>query len=649
MFLKEIRITNFRSLQNQTLSFTDTNRCRILVGVNESGKSNVLRALSMLSPDVQPLKEDVREPSPQEGAIKESFVRFVFDLDTEEISRIYQQVAAKMLTKSKDPDLVDLNGRTQTLDQFCKAHGIGLYRVNLLKGTKEAVYFTLGKGYLLRSRWKKVSSSVASSEKQLTLSDGREVDLDEYLLVDVESYPEISNEVLEDADANYVYGAIGAEISKVIKEGMPSCVYWTYSERNLLPSRINLPLFIQDPDTCLPLKNMFLLAGVDKIADAISQAQEKSTHGLRNLFSLVATTATRHIHAIWKEYKDIEIRLEPYGPTEIDAGVKDAHNLYEMSRRSDGFKRFVSFLLLVSAKVRTKQLVNTVLLIDEPDSGLHPSGARYLKDELITIAGANYVVFSTHSIFMIDKGQIDRHLIVKKEKEVTRLLEANESNFVDEEVLYNALGYSIFEILAEQNLLFEGWRDKRLFDIALARVPGKHKSIKDSFKSIGRCHAQGVKDIKYIAPLLELANRGCLIISDDDEIAREKQREYQRQKGYGRWLRYSEILTATNAISGEDFVTVEAVKEAWKELKKKNSELPDLTDDDLKYPKGKIQGLNSLLGKAGLGSEAKKIVEDFKDELFGNLKATHIEESYYDFLQALTDVLDDTRESAKGQ
>jgi AAA15 family ATPase/GTPase len=83
MFLKEIRITNFRSLQNQTLSFTDTNRCRILVGVNESGKSNVLRALSMLSPDVQPLKEDVREPSPQEGAIKESCVRFVLDLDIE--------------------------------------------------------------------------------------------------------------------------------------------------------------------------------------------------------------------------------------------------------------------------------------------------------------------------------------------------------------------------------------------------------------------------------------------------------------------------------------------------------------------------------------------------------------------------------------
>ena len=598
MFLREVRIQNFRSIRSQTLSFNKDNRCRILVGINESGKSNILRALSMLSPDVEPLKEDVREPSPEEGAVKESFIRFVFELDSEEASKVYHQVSLRMLTKAVDPDLFVRNRGDETLNEFCEAHRRGLYRVNLIKGTKEAVYFVLEEGYLVRSRWKKVSSNATSSEKKITLHDGREVDLDEYLLVDIESYPEISAEILEDVDANYVYVAIGTEINRVVRESLPACVYWTYSEKNLLPSRITLSSFVQDPSTCLPLKNMFSLAGVTKIADAISEAQGNSTHGLRNLLSLVATKATKHIHAIWKEYKDIEIRLEPYGPNEIDAGVKDAHNLYEMSRRSDGFKRFVSFLLLVSAEVRTKQLVNTLLLIDEPDSGLHPSGARYLKDELITIASANYVVFSTHSVFMIDKGRIDRHLIVKKEKEITRLLEANESNFVDEEVLYNALGYSIFEVLAERNLLFEGWRDKRLFDIALARVLGKYKSIKDIFKSIGRCHAQCVKDIKYIAPLLELANRGCLIISDDDEIAREKQREYQRQKGYGRWLRYSEILTATSAISGEDFVTVEAVKEAWKELKKKNSELPDLTDDDLKYPKGKIQGLNSLIGES---------------------------------------------------
>ncbi|MGH7181472.1 MAG: AAA family ATPase [Nitrospiraceae bacterium] len=515
MFLREVRILNFRSIQNQTLSFTDTNRCRILVGINESGKSNVLRALSMISRDVEPLKEDVREPSPKEGAVKKSFIRFIFHLDNEEVSTVNRKIAVRFLTKAKSPELFATNEGDQTLDQFCASHGTGVYRVNVIKGTKEAVHFVLVAAYLLRSRWKKISASAASSEKLLTLRDGREVDLDEFLLVDTESYPEIPPEILEEADANYVYAAIGVEINKVIKENLPSCVYWAYSDKNLLPSRINLLSFVQDPDTCLPLKNMFLLAGVDNIADAIREAQEKSTHGFRNLLSLVATMATKHIHAIWKEYKGIEIRLEPYGPTEIDAGVKDAHNIFEMSRRSDGFKRFVSFLLLVSAKVRTNQLVNTLLLIDEPDNGLHPSGARYLKDELITIAGANYVVFSTHSIFMIDKGKIDRHLIVKKEKEVTGLLEANESNFVDEEVLYNALGYSIFEILAEQNLLFEGWRDKRLFEVALARVPAKYKEIKDILKNIGRCHAQGVKDIRYIAPLLELANRGCFIISDD--------------------------------------------------------------------------------------------------------------------------------------
>lgn len=220
MFLREVRIQNFRSIRSQTLSFNKDNRCRILVGINESGKSNILRALSMLSPDVEPLKEDVREPSPEEGAVKESFIRFVFELDSEEASKVYHQVSLRMLTKAVDPDLFVRNRGDETLNEFCEAHRRGLYRVNLIKGTKEAVYFVLEEGYLVRSRWKKVSSNATSSEKKITLHDGREVDLDEYLLVDIESYPEISAEILEDVDANYVYVAIGTEINRVVRESL---------------------------------------------------------------------------------------------------------------------------------------------------------------------------------------------------------------------------------------------------------------------------------------------------------------------------------------------------------------------------------------------------------------------------------------------
>ena len=91
--------------------------------------------------------------------------------------------------------------------------------------------------------------------------------------------------------------------------------------------------------------------------------------------------------------------LIPDGP-HISASVQDEHNRYDFAQRSDGFKRFVSFLLLVSTLVKTKQLENVLLLIDEPEISLHPTGARYLRDELIRISKTNWVVYSTHSIFM---------------------------------------------------------------------------------------------------------------------------------------------------------------------------------------------------------------------------------------------------------
>jgi len=46
---------------------------------------------------------------------------------------------------------------------------------------------------------------------------------------------------------------------------------------------------------------------------------------------------------------------------------------------------------------------------------------------------------------MIDRENIGRHLIVKKELEKTSARAADFANIVDEEVLYNALGYSVFD------------------------------------------------------------------------------------------------------------------------------------------------------------------------------------------------------------
>jgi len=52
-------------------------------------------------------------------------------------------------------------------------------------------------------------------------------------------------------------------------------------------------------------------------------------------------------------------------------------------------------LLTISAESATNQLSNSFLLLDEPETHLHPQAQEYLKDELIKITrnDANNIVF----------------------------------------------------------------------------------------------------------------------------------------------------------------------------------------------------------------------------------------------------------------
>ncbi len=175
---------------------------------------------------------------------------------------------------------------------------------------------------------------------------------------------------------------------------------------------------------------MFQLYGISDIQKEVAAAKAGSANSLPNLLRRVAEKTTRHFHLTWREYDGIKFSLGTDG-TDLVAGIEDKSNHYELSQRSDGFKRFVTFLLMVSAEDASNLLKDTLLLIDEPEIGLHPSGARYLMEELIDISKNNYVVFSTHSIFMIDNKIIKRHLIVKKQDEITEIEEVSESNIQD--------------------------------------------------------------------------------------------------------------------------------------------------------------------------------------------------------------------------
>ena len=106
MFLKRCEIKNFRSIKDLTVNFD--NNFQILVGLNESGKSNILRALSFLEPTVIPNADDIRDPRHDEEPINESYVRFVFGFTPDETKTIYESVSGRVAAKNLASPIIQI-------------------------------------------------------------------------------------------------------------------------------------------------------------------------------------------------------------------------------------------------------------------------------------------------------------------------------------------------------------------------------------------------------------------------------------------------------------------------------------------------------------------------------------------------------------
>lgn len=624
MKLIRAEIQNYRSVENLNLSFT--NGCEILIGVNESGKSNILRALSLLDPSATVSANDLRIERKSEAPTTRGHVRFVFKLDEPELDEIYEVVKKQFILESLDSPLIVTNNQSLTLREFVHKFDEGLYIAELPGGSRRASYWSLpANKFILIDGWKRLKGqsgvSLATKDDKVILSDENKA-IQTALLKVLDS---IAYEPLTVAD---IHSAIGKEVNRIVNAKLPKCVYWNYSEQFLLPSSINVNEFIANPDTCIPLKSMFELAGIksEDVAETISTAKQQPIHRYIHLLDKVASAATTHVHDVWKEHKGIQITLRAHGDLLVPM-IQDKDVPLDMANRSEGFKRFVSFLLLISAKVRTKQLTGNLILVDEPEIGLHPRGARNLMSELVKIGESNTTVYTTHSIFMVDRDCIERHLIVEKKDEVTTTWRASKSRIQDEEVLYSAIGYSIFETLHEKNVIFEGWRDKQVFRVARDFILKDSKDLKSTFESIGLTFAEGVKDVRHVARFLELANRGCLIISDADAAGLQHQKEYRRENGWGTWLTLQDILGAGPIVTAEDLLASEYVIRKANNLRKGRPKLSELTAANLAVAEPALTSLTKWLQSAVTNDEPlNDLLVELKNSLFEKLKREDIRE-----------------------
>ncbi len=571
MKLKKIEIKNFRSIKVADIDF-DQN-CKVLVGKNDAGKSNVLKAIAAVFDEYKVTPKDKRKKIENEIIRPEDYyVRAIFELSDNDFNEVFD---------------------------------IFQYKFPNMKHLKEGFELTVLN--FIRKNFKKVIRRITIVENEVSIKSY-------YAAIKSELKP-FENLIFE--NGNIVEGGpnINQTISSAVfecvkaywEEQVSKCYYWSYNNSYLLPNSVNITEFKINPDSCEPLKNVFELCNRSDISNQFTNAL-KEDGDYENLLDQISQEVTNVFQNIWGDFKDTQIELRHNGD-EISIKIKEKIK-YNFEDRSDGFKKFVSILLMISTRVRKESIDELdIVLFDEPDQGLYPSSARYLRNELLKLSERTTIIYSTHSQYMIDSDCVERHIIVEKKNDITKLENYNSiSNFSDDELLRNTIGSSIFECLKENNILFEGWLDKQLFEFYLKSNPSKAKK----FEATGRVFLSGISSVETLVQILILANKKFIIVADSDQTSKNKKIDFSEkyEEFKDRWIGYADVMN--NYETMEDFLNLTIIESKLK-----------LKNPDFKY-KSTISAIKNIENVI----KDKNEKQTFKKTLIAELKKTDIKAEY---------------------
>jgi predicted ATP-dependent endonuclease of OLD family len=375
--LKKIVIKNYRSIEHLEINIPVRNsesNCFGLVGINEAGKSSILKAIA--------LKDNINVISVSLSDFKNDTIPIVIEYKYE-LQNVVQELRQILGDVISEKDVLRLHS-------FSAHYTINNSNLNLVN---------------------------------------------EELLFD--------QTILEDLTDN----GIIEKIATLYKGKIHETVFWTSDEKYLINKPIPLSSFIKNPESIsVPLFNCFKLAGIDDISTAINKALVDPADR-DYLEERLGSAVTEHVKDTWRN-ELIEIKLK-INENVLNFLVKDLAGTSKsktVDQRSDGFKQFISFLLTVSAESKRENLLNTILLIDEPETHLHPIAQGNLLDELINISRIefnNISFFATHSNYLISKNNLGNYFHVKKPGDSSQI-----QQFIEKHTDYAEVNYLVFGIVS---------------------------------------------------------------------------------------------------------------------------------------------------------------------------------------------------------
>jgi predicted ATPase len=458
--LKEVTINKYTCIESPQ-TFAVDEKVTVLVGMNESGKTSVLKALAKTNYFKK--DDDFRFSVTHDYPRKEKKQLDRSGDDPVAVKCLYS--ISEDIIKSINDDLGANLFSTNEFEHSIRYSNKGIYgKISVTVSDfwdafikRESI---TDKDVILKLK------SIKSSKELEKISSDLSDDLKEKLN-NFEKFFE--NEWKWDNDP------ISEYVARVhIKEKKPKFLY--YDEYYVLPSEISIQKLNTTKklsDELKTAKALFELADInsDDLISADSFEDYKA--------ELEATQASISdtLFQYWKSNSNIEITFDvekvitpnhnnpPHPIVEhllhIRVRNKRTAVTLPLQNRSKGFNWFFSFLVWFK-KIQEDKTSNYILLLDEPGLNLHAAAQKDLLKFIEDLAGEYQTIYTTHSPFMVESSKISRVRTVHETINGSIISDSIQEK--DPNTLFPlqaALGYSIAQnlFISKNNLLVEGVSD----------------------------------------------------------------------------------------------------------------------------------------------------------------------------------------------
>lgn len=498
MRVESATVSNFRCVIDSSQFEVEPDKT-ILVGINEAGKTALLKALQHASPTDDTAAIDWLFDAP--ASMVDDIRRKNLDPARLAVARVVMRPEPKDLTGLSLPEGSDDIRLVMTswMNKKRTYSVTGLPSAPTVGDAEKAILRLAGAMNKQSDEDAKQAAKAISDWKDAQASDaaisgevaaGLKTHLDAALPLFAEGS---AAETHWDALSGVLKSALALDkIGKHLADRMPPFVY--YSSYFAVRPRIHLNRLAEreasgEIDLDYDFGNLQLLKFLGftakELSDMASEAPEKghnydndvnvqnqykkelAAHERRvterkRALQTAGARLTEEIRRVWNDDR-LTIRLDVDGQY-LQTLVEDELGIpVELDQRSEGFRWLVSFFVVFHAQAKD-DLKDAILLLDEPGLSLHALKQQEFRKTVSRLAEGNQILYTTHSPFMVGSDELDLVRIVEMTDRKTGTKVHTRLAVDDPKSIYPlqaALGYDLAQSMFthQKNLVVEGVTD----------------------------------------------------------------------------------------------------------------------------------------------------------------------------------------------